>query len=79
MLNENTFIEEREAFNKATNTDVLELDLPWDFIEKMYDEIVTNYPVDNGYTLDNAVSIFLTILVEEHYERYKIEATKKND
>jgi hypothetical protein len=71
MLTVKMLKEMREALDEATNTETVELDLPYEYIDMIYDQVIDKYQLSDGFDIRTALSVFVTETVQDYINESK--------
>jgi hypothetical protein len=71
MLTVETLKEMQKALDEATNTETIELDLPFEYIDMIYDQVIEKYQLSDGFDVRTALSVFVTETVQDYINESK--------
>lgn len=64
MISQKLFEDITQHYNESTNTETIEIDLCWEYIDMIYDQVLEKYQMADGFDIRTALSIFTTEQVE---------------
>lgn len=64
MISQKLFEDLTQYHNETTNTETIEIDLCWEYIDMIYDQVLEKYQMADGFDIRTALSIFTTEQVE---------------
>ena len=64
MISQKLFEDLTQYHNESTNTETIEIDLCWEYIDMIYDQVLEKYQMADGFDIRTALSIFTTEQVE---------------